>query len=66
MENTNNFLPELEEANKKLEEEKIKNERIRQRERLSQALKEQNDQNSQDELFSKMENFKNDKEKKTN
>jgi hypothetical protein len=26
MENTNNFLPELEEANKKLEEEKIKNE----------------------------------------
>ena len=37
----------------KLEEEKVKDERLRQRERLKQVIEEQDDRKLQDELFSK-------------
>ena len=42
---------------------KIKDEKIKQRERLRQAIEEQSDQNLQDELFSKLEAFEIDKSK---
>ena len=44
----------------------MKDEKIRQREKLRQVIEEQSDKSLQDELFSKLESFEVDKEKKTN
>ena len=53
-----------EEQKLKLEEEKLKDNKIKQRERLRRVIEEQSDQNLQNELFSKLETFEIDKSKK--
>ena len=52
-----------EEQKLRLEEEKLKDNGIKQRARLRQVIEEQSDQNLQDELFSKLEAFEVDKSK---
>ena len=53
-----------EEQKLKLEEEKVRDEKIRQREKLKKVIEEQDDKNLQDELFSKLESFEAEKQKK--